>query len=352
MLVTMSESEFAPTPEEPHSQSMCQAGVSDHACSSVHTQARAHDHSHSHSHGHSHDHSHTHAASRRRLAVALGITATIFCAELIAAFFTSSLSLAADAGHMAVDSAGLVIALIAASLSLRPRDDRRTWGWVRSEVIAAAFQAGMLVIISLLVAIEGVERLISPVDVHAGPMLWVGIIGLVANALALAVLSGGREASLNMRAAVLEVANDALGSLAVIIAAVVEMLDGWSRADAFASLFIATLMAPRALMLLLRTLRILMEQVPEQIDLAQVRAHMLSIPLVEEVHDLHVTSVASNLVNVTAHISVAESVSGHQRDQIIHSLNECAMHHFPVEIAHSTFQVESLSHARHEHLQH
>ena len=155
-----------------------------------------------------------------------------------------------------------------------------------------------------------------------------------------------------MRAAILEVANDALGSLAVIIAAIVELIGGWNRADAVASIFIALLMAPRACMLLLRTLRILMEEVPEEIDLAQVRQHMLSIPLVEEVHDLHVSSVASNLVTVTAHIEVAEAVTASQRDQIIHSLNECAMHHFPVEIAHSTFQVESISHAQHEHLQH
>ena len=253
---------------------------------------------------------------------------------------------------MAVDSAGLIIAFIAASLAMRPRDNRRTWGWARSEVLAAAFQAGMLVIISLLVAIEGIQRLVSPVEVHAAPMLWVGVLGLVANALSLMVLIGGRHASLNMRAAVLEVANDALGSIAVIIAATVELIGGWSRADALASIFIALLMAPRACMLLLRTLRILMEEVPAEIDLEQVRQHMLSIPLVEDVHDLHVSSVASNLVTVTAHIEVSEAVTAGQRDQIIHSLNECAMHHFPVEIAHSTFQVESISHAQHEHLRH
>ena len=350
MLFTMSESPLTPSPKESHSQSTCCAGQSENACEDTAEKVSASSHEHTHSHGH--DHSHGHSASRKRLAIALAITATIFLTELVAAFFTSSLSLAADAGHMAVDSAGLIIAFIAASLAMRPRDNRRTWGWARSEVLAAAFQAGMLVIISLLVAIEGIQRLVSPVEVRATPMLWVGILGLVANALSLMVLISGRHASLNMRAAVLEVANDALGSFAVIIAATVELIGGWSRADALASVFIAFLMAPRACMLLLRTLRILMEEVPAEIDLEQVRQHMLSIPLVEDVHDLHVSSVASNLVTVTAHIEVSEAVTAGQRDQIIHSLNECAMHHFPVEIAHSTFQVESISHAQHEHLQH
>ena len=350
MLFTMSESSLTPSPQESHSESRCCAGQSENACGDTAEIVLAS--SHEHTHSHSHDHSHGHAASRKRLAIALAITATIFIAELVAAFFTSSLSLAADAGHMAVDSAGLIIAFIAASLAMRPRDNRRTWGWARSEVLAAAFQAGMLVIISLLVAIEGIQRLVSPVEVRATPMLWVGILGLVANALSLMVLIGGRHASLNMRAAVLEVANDALGSFAVIIAATVELIGGWSRADALASIFIALLMAPRACMLLLRTLRILMEEVPAEINLEQVRQHMLSIPLVEDVHDLHVSSVASNLVTVTAHIEVSEAVTAGQRDQIIHSLNECAMHHFPIEIAHSTFQVESISHAQHEHLRH
>ena len=343
-------SSLTPSPQDEHLAAPCVPGVKDDPCAESLNTIDGRTESTTHSHGH--DHSHGHTASRKRLAIALAITATIFITELVAAFFTSSLSLAADAGHMAVDSAGLVIAFIATTLALRPRDNRRTWGWARSEVLAAAFQAGMLVIISLLVAVEGIQRLFSPVEVHATPMLWVGILGLVANALSLLVLIGGRHASLNMRAAVLEVANDALGSFAVIIAAIVELIGGWNRADAVASIFIALLMAPRACMLLLRTLRILMEEVPEEIDLAQVRQHMLSIPLVEEVHDLHVSSVASNLITVTAHIEVAEAVTSSQRDQIIHSLNECAMHHFPVEIAHSTFQLESISHAQHEHLQH
>ena len=152
MLFTMSESPLTPSPKESHSQSRCCAGQSENACGDTAEKVLASSHEHTHSHGH--DHSHGHAASRKRLAIALAITATIFIAELVAAFFTSSLSLAADAGHMAVDSAGLVIAFIAATLALRPRDNRRTWGWARSEVLAAAFQAGMLVIISLLVAIE------------------------------------------------------------------------------------------------------------------------------------------------------------------------------------------------------
>ena len=134
----------------------CLPGMTEDPCAESLSAIEEHSESTTHSHGH--DHSHGHSASRKRLAIALAITTTVFIAELVAAFFTSSLSLAADAGHMAVDSAGLVIAFIAATLALRPRDNRRTWGWARSEVLAAAFQAGMLVIISLLVAIEGIQR--------------------------------------------------------------------------------------------------------------------------------------------------------------------------------------------------
>lgn len=220
------------------------------------------DHAHSPSGGHgTHSHHHSHSsASTARLGWALAVTGLVVVAELVGAFLSGSLSLAADAGHMVVDASGLVIAVAAVVLTRRPRDDKRTWGWARSEVLAAALQAGMLLTISVMVAWEGAWRLLAPPEVEAGPMLLIGIVGLVANVASLAILAGGRDANLNMKAAFLEVANDALGSLAVIIAAVTEWAFGWTRADALASLLIAALMAPRALALLRRSLAILMEQ--------------------------------------------------------------------------------------------
>lgn len=181
-------------------------------------------------------------------------------------------------------------------------------------------------------------------------MLLVGVIGLVANVVSLAILAGGHDANLNMKAAFLEVTNDALGSLAVIVAAGAEWAFGWTRADAIASLLIAVLMAPRALTLLRRSVAILMEEAPASVDVAKLRAHMMGIDGVLDVHDLHVAAVSSHLVTVTAHVTVTHEADGPTRDRIIHELGECACHHFP--IAHSTFQLECAQHASHEHIEH
>ena len=317
-------------------------------------EAVAHSHDHAHSEGreqggHSHDHSHA-AASATRLGWALAVTGTVIIAELLGAFWSGSLSLAADAGHMVVDASGLVIALIAAHLMHRPRDEKHTWGWARSEVLAAALQAGMLLVISVMVAWEGAWRLASPPEVEAGPMLLVGVLGLVANVVSLMILAGGRDANLNMKAAFLEVASDALGSIAVIVAAGTEWAFGWTRADAIASLLIAVLMAPRALSLLRRSVAILMEQAPASVDVTELRAHMMGVDGVLDVHDLHVVAVSSHLVTVTAHVTVTHEADGPTRDRIIHELGECSCHHFP--IAHSTFQLECPEHASHEHMEH
>ena len=317
-------------------------------------EAVAHSHGHAHSPGgghggHSHDHSHS-SASATRLGWALAVTGAVVAAELLGAFWSGSLSLAADAGHMVVDASGLVIALIAARLMRRPRDEKRTWGWARSEVLAAALQAGMLLAISVIVAWQAVWRLVSPPPVEAAPMLLVGVVGLVANVISLAILAGGRDANLNMKAAFLEVTNDALGSLAVIVAAGAEWALGWTRADAIASLLIAALMAPRALALLRRSLAVLMEQAPATVDVTELRAHMLGVDGVLGVHDLHVAAVSSHLVTVTAHVTVTREADGPTRDRIVHELGECACHHFP--IAHSTFQLECPQHASHEHMEH
>ena len=346
---TRSMSDNRPSPSPSAGSARESAPASPHIDEAV---AHSHDHAHSPGteHGaHSHDHSHS-SASAVRLGWALAVTGAVVVAELLGAFWSGSLSLAADAGHMVVDASGLVIALIAARLMRRPRDEKHTWGWARSEVLAAALQAGMLLIISVMVVWEGAWRLLSPPEVEAGPMLLVGIIGLLANVVSLAILAGGREANLNMKAAFLEVANDALGSLAVIVAAGAEWALGWTRADAIASLLIAVLMAPRALSLLRRSVAILMEQAPTSVDVRQLRAHMLDVDGVLDVHDLHVAAVSSHLVTVTAHVTVSAESDGPSRDRIVHQLGECACHHFP--IAHSTFQLECPQHREHEHLGH
>ena len=302
---------------------------------------------HDHSLGHSHNHGA--GASRGRLLVALCLSATVLVAEIVTAFLTGSLALLADAGHMLTDVVGLVIALTAAHLSVRPATDRSTWGMRRAEVIGAALQAGMLAVVGVFVAFKAVHNLVAPPQVEASGMLVMGVIGLTANVVALLVLSGGHGDSLNMRAAFLEVLNDALGSVGVIIAAAVVARTGWTRADAVASLVIAVLILPRAVVLLRSALAVLMDFTPEELDLAQVRTHMLGVDHVEEVHDLHAWTVASGMPVLTAHVVVRDEClrDGHT-EEILDQLQGCVAEHFPVRIQHATLQLEPVSHLEHE----
>ena len=300
-----------------------------------------------HSLGHSHNHGA--GASRGRLLVALCLSTTVLVAEIVTAFLTGSLALLADAGHMLTDVVGLVIALTAAHLSVRPATDRSTWGMRRAEVIGAALQAGMLAVVGVFVAFKAVHNLVAPPQVEASGMLVMGVIGLTANVVALLVLSGGHGDSLNMRAAFLEVLNDALGSVGVIIAAAVVARTGWTRADAVASLVIAVLILPRAVVLLRSALAVLMDFTPEELDLAQVRTHMLGVDHVEEVHDLHAWTVASGMPVLTAHVVVRDEClrDGHT-EEILDRLQGCVAEHFPVRIQHATLQLEPVSHLEHE----
>ena len=306
-----------------------------------------HDHSHNHSQGHSHNHGA--GASRGRLLVALCLSSTVLVAEIITALLTGSLALLADAGHMLTDVAGLATALTAAHLSTHPATDRSTWGMRRAEVIGAALQAGALAVVGVFVAFKAVHNLLAPPPVEASGMLVMGVIGLAANVLALLVLSGGRGhdghgENLNMRAAFLEVVNDALGSVGVIVART-----GWTRADAMASLLIAVLILPRAVTLLRSALAVLMDFTPRELDLAQVRSHMLGIDHVEEVHDLHAWTVASGMPVLTAHVVVRDEClrDGHT-EEILDRLQSCVAEHFPVRIQHATLQLEPVSHLEHE----
>ena len=315
------------------------------------------DHDHSpaateHAHGHSHNHGA--GASRGRLLIALCLSVTVLVAEIITALLTGSLALLADAGHMLTDVVGLVMALVAAHLSTRPATDRSTWGMRRAEVIGAALQAGMLAVVGAFVAFKAIHNLLVAPQVEASGMLVMGVIGLVANIIALVVLSGGRGGdghgeNLNMRAAFLEVLNDALGSVGVIIAAAIVARTGWTRADAVVSLLIAVLILPRAVALLRSALAVLMDFTPKELDLAQVRTHMLEVDHVEEVHDLHAWTVASGMPVLTAHVVVRDEClrDGHT-EEILDRLQSCMAEHFPVRIQHATLQLEPVSHLEHE----
>ena len=303
------------------------------------------------------DHSHDHggapadtAGHRRRLAIVLALTSAVLIVEVIGAIISGSLALLADAGHMLTDAAGLGIALIAATLAMRPATPKRTWGYRRAEVLGATLQAAALFAVGTYILFEGVGRLFEPSEIATTPVLAFGVVGLVANAIGIVILTrGGRSSNVNMRAAFLEVLNDTLGSVAVLLSAIVIVLTGWQQADAVASLFIAVLIIPRTIKLLRETISVLLESTPPGVDLAEVREHLLGVPHVLDVHDLHASQITSGLPVLTAHVVVGDSCfqDGHA-PQLLDHLQACLAEHFDVSIAHSTFQLETPAHASHE----
>ena len=303
--------------------------------------------------GHQH---HQHGAGqthRARLAVAFAITVAVLVAEVVGAVWTGSLALLVDAGHMLTDAAGLLIALVAATLALRPPSPTRTWGFRRAEVLAAGTQAAILLGVGVYAFVEGVRRLLTPEDVSSTGLLVFGVVGLVGNLVAMLVLGSGRGVNLNLRAAFLEVVNDALGSVAVIVSAVVIATTGWVRADAVAGMLIAALILPRAMVILGEAGRILLEATPRGLDLDEVRGHLLAQPHVRDVHDLHASTVATGLPVLTAHVVIDDEcfTDGHAA-QTLARLQECVAAHFPVSIEHSTFQLEPPAHALRERGRH
>lgn len=299
---------------------------------------------------------HDHAGAqvdRRRLLIAFSISVLILLVEIVGAAITGSLALIVDVGHLLTDVGGLAIALLAANLMLRPATDRRTWGFARAEVIAASAQAAVLFAVGLFVLVEGIRRLLSAPQVPSSSLLVFGIIGLVGNLISIVVLAGGRSAGFNLRAAFLEVLNDALGSAGVIIAAIVIMLTGWQRADSVAGVVIGALIMPRAVTLLRETIGVLMESTPPGLDLEDVRRHLLDVDHVHEVHDLHASQISSGLPVLTAHITLdAECFTDGHTPMILDQLQACVADHFTVSIEHSTFQLEPSTHQEHEHVQH
>jgi cobalt-zinc-cadmium efflux system protein len=300
------------------------------------------------------DHDHGHLAdrgNRSKLTLVLVITITVLVIEVVGALLADSLALLADAGHMLTDVAGLSLALIAARLAGRPASDARTWGYRRAEVLSAAAQAAVLLAVGGYILVEGVRRLVTAPEVEAPIMVIFGIIGLAGNLAAIAVLASARRNNLNMRAAFLEVVNDALGSLAVLVAATVVALTSWQRADAVASLVIGALILPRTLRLLRESVDVLLESTPKDLDLGLVREHVLGVAHVQAIHDLHASQVATGLPTFSAHVVVDDDCfhDGHLTT-LLDEIQGCLAGHFDVE--HSTIQFEASSHAAHEPARH
>lgn len=287
------------------------------------------------------DHDHQLTENRTRLLLAFGLTAIVFVSQLVGSIVTGSIALLVDTAHMLTDVISLLMALTAANLMLRAPTNTHTWGFKRAEVLSASFQSLLLLGVGVYALFEAVRRLFTPTEIPGKTLLIFATIGLVANLLALAVLSGGKDSNLNMKAAFLEVATDALGSVAVIIGALTMIFFGFSRADSIAAILIAFMIIPRALRLARQALGILLEKTPPEIDLEDIKKHLLQQEHVVSVDDLHVTRISSDLPVLTAHITVEDSCfrDGHA-PEILANLQECVREHFPLRIEHSTFQLE------------
>ena len=298
--------------------------------------------------GHSHEITAT-GEHRKRLIMVLVITGAVLIVEVIGGLIAGSLALLADAGHMLTDSTGLILALIAASLATRVATLKRTFGLQRAEVLAALGNALLLVAVGVWVLIQAVDRLRNPVEIDSRLMLVIAVVGALANLAGLLVLRPAQAKSLNIRGAYLEVFGDLLGSLAVIAAAVLILITGWTPFDAVASLVIVVVIIPRAWLLLREVVDVLLEATPHGVDLADVREHIKGVRGVVDVHDLHAWTITSGLPSLSAHVTVTdETLETVGVGGVLDQLCECTREHFAIH--HATFQVEPVTHQEHEDL--
>lgn len=279
-----------------------------------------------------HGHSHGENASARQLILALALTGTFLVVEVVYGFLSGSLALLSDAGHMLTDVMALALSLFAIRIGGRAADRRRTFGYRRAEILAAALNAGALFAIGLYILFEAYGRLREPVEVQTTPMLIVAVLGLVVNIVSARILVGGSQGSLNVKSAYLEVVSDLLGSVAVIAGALLIRFTGLTWIDPVLGAGIGLWVLPRTWTLLKASVNVLMEGTPEGLDLERLRRDLSTLPGVTEVHDLHVWSVTSGEHNLMAHLVVPGP-----QDGLLARVHEVAERY---GIEHSTVQLE------------
>jgi cobalt-zinc-cadmium efflux system protein len=256
---------------------------------------------------------HAHAIPQTKkettLWIAFGLTSTFLVAEAVAGILLNSLALIADAAHMFTDAAALGIARAAIRIAKRPADARRTYGYHRFEILAATFNALLLFAVAIYILYEAYQRYRSPAEVQTLGMLVVAALGLIINLISMRMLSSGKDSSLNIKGAYLEVWSDMLGSLGVIVAAIVIRLTGWAWIDTVVAAGIGLWVLPRTWILLKESLNILLEGTPEGLSLGDVEKAILLVEGVKEVHDLHVWVLTSGKNSLTAHVVHSPEIS-------------------------------------------
>jgi len=284
---------------------------------------------------------------RRSLIVALALLVAFMAFEVGAAVASNSLVLLADAGHMLVDVGAIAGSLIAIRLAARPETHSHTYGMKRAEILAAAGNALALLIVSALVTWDAAVRLLHPSTVDGAVLIVVAGIGVAVNVVATATMARANRRSLNIEGAYRHILTDLYGFAGTLVAGIVVVIWGFDRADAVASLVVVGLMLKAAVELLRPALHILLEATPEDIDLDEVRRHLLELPEVESVHDLHAWTLTSSLPILTAHVVVTdECLNTGEAGRVLDHLQGCLSGHF--DVAHSTLQFESAGHIEHE----
>lgn len=282
----------------------------------------------------SHDHSHSASASgkhRWRLQVAFGLVASFFVVELSYGLISGSLSLLSDAGHMAADVVALGAALLATRIA-GTSSGRHTYGRYRAEIFASGLAVLLMLSVAVYVVVSALRRFGTPVEVETGPMLVVGVLGLIVNIISMVLLRSGASESLNVKGAYLEVVADTAGSVGVIVAGILVRTTGSTIWDTVVALAIGAFVAVRAVMLGREVLAVLGEQVPDGLDVAQVAARLKEIDGVTDVHDLHLWTLTSGMNLATAHLVARDTSVLPEARRVLHD-------EFGIE--HATLQVET-----------
>ena len=284
--------------------------------------------------GHDHSHAVVTEGNARKLTIALMLTMTFLIIEVVAGLITQSLALLSDAAHMFTDAAALAIALAAIQIAKRPADNKRTFGYQRFEILAALFNASMLFFVAMYILYEAYQRFTQPPEIQSIGMLVVASIGLVINLISMKILMSSATESLNMKGAYLEVLSDALGSVGVIIGAVIIYFTNWYWVDTIIAVAIGFWVLPRTWILLKQSINILLEGVPEEVDIEKLRNDLLALDGVESIHQLKVWAITSKNIHLTVHLFAPNA----DRKQLHYAAAEMLSHEHG--IAEVTLQIE------------
>ncbi|AZD50779.1 cation diffusion facilitator family transporter [Pseudomonas chlororaphis] len=298
--------------------------------------------------GAGHSHGQVRAGHERTLWMALGLTGSFMIAEVIGAFITGSLALLSDAAHMMTDALALAISLVAIQVGKRAADRKRTFGYARFEILAAAFNAILLFVVAFYILFEAWQRLSAPAEIQSTGMLVIAVLGLIVNLISMRLLASASAESLNVKGAYLEVWSDMLGSIGVIVAALVIMYTGWGWVDSLVAAAIGFWVLPRTWTLLRESMNVLLQGVPDGIDIDEVEQGIRAIDGVTEVHDLHLWALTSGKNVMSTHL-VAD-LGRRSEQQILAEVTELMHERF--DISHVTVQVEQAGFHEQRHEEH